>query len=284
METVYVGGLNFSSIGLGTFTMKGELLKKSLDCAINNGYTLIDTAFKYQNESEIGCFLSNIESQKNQIIVQTKFSATQLTSKKFLWLKYGRTTTEDAIKGSLKRLQKQCLDVYLLHSPSNGFEEYYGDLMKFREQGKVKVIGVCRFDESQLQKIREVCGEYPTINQIEIHPFHTNKKVINFCKENGITVEARSLFAHGDIMEELLQSDILKSIAKEYNKSIQQIVIRWVVQQGLVAVVKSGSQSHIKENIDVFDFSLTEKQMLMIDSMNRDQSFGFVSSKLKVSH
>lgn len=284
METVNVGGLNFSSIGLGTFPMKGELLKESLDCAINNGYTLIDTAFKYQNESEIGSFLSNINTPRNQIIVQTKFSATQLTYKKFLWFKYGRTTTEDAIKGSLERLQKKCLDVYLLHSPSNGFEKYYGDLMRFRGQGMVKMIGVCRFDESQLQKIRETCGEYPIINQIEIHPFYTNKKVIDFCKENGIAVEARSLFAHGDIMEELLQSDMLKSIAKEYDKSIQQIVIRWVVQQGLVAIVKSGSQSHIKENIDVFDFSLTGKQMSMIDSMNRNQSFGLVSGKMRVNH
>lgn len=284
METVNVGGLNFSSIGLGTFPMKGELLKESLDCAINNGYTLIDTAFKYQNESEIGSFLSNINTPRNQIIVQTKFSATQLTYKKFLWFKYGRTTTEDAIKGSLERLQKKCLDVYLLHSPSNGFEKYYGDLMRFRGQGMVKMIGVCRFDESQLQKIRETCGEYPIINQIEIHPFYTNKKVIDFCKEKGIAVEARSLFAHGDIMEELLQSDMLKSIAKEYDKSIQQIVIRWVVQQGLVAIVKSGSQSHIKENIDVFDFSLTGKQMSMIDSMNRNQSFGLVSGKMRVNH
>lgn len=284
MESVNVGGLNFSSIGLGTFPMKGELLKESLDCAINNGYTLIDTAFKYQNESEIGSFLSNINTPRNQIIVQTKFSATQLTYKKFLWFKYGRTTTEDAIKGSLERLQKKCLDVYLLHSPSNGFEKYYGDLMRFRWQGMVKMIGVCRFDESQLQKIRETCGEYPIINQIEIHPFHTNKKVIDFCKENGIAVEARSLFAHGDIMEELQRSDMLKSIAKEYDKSIQQIVIRWIVQQGLVAIVKSGSQSHIKENIDVFDFSLTEKQMSMIDSMNRNQSFGLISGKLRVNH
>ncbi len=284
METVNVGGLNFSSIGLGTFPMKGAMLKDALDCAINNGYTLIDTAFKYQNESEIGSFLSNINTPRNQIIVQTKFSATQLTYKKFLWFKYGRTTTEDAIKGSLERLQKKCLDVYLLHSPSNGFEKYYGDLMRFRGQGMVKMIGVCRFDESQLQKIRKTCGEYPIINQIEIHPFYTNKKVIDFCKENGIAVEARSLFAHGDIMEELLQSDMLKSIAKEYDKSIQQIVIRWVVQQGLVAIVKSGSQSHIKENIDVFDFSLTGKQMSMIDSMNRNQSFGLVSGKMRVNH
>ena len=280
MESVDVGGLNISRVGLGTFPLRGDALKESIACAINNGYTLIDTAFKYQNESEIGNYLS-IKNMENQIIVQTKFSATQLNYKKFLCLKYGRSTTEDAIKGSLGRLRKSCLDVYLLHSPSNGFERYYADLMRFREQGNVKVIGVCRFDESQLKKIREVCGEYPTINQIEIHPFHTNKKVIDFCKEHEIMVEARSLFAHGDIMEELKQSDILKSIAKEYNKNTQQIVVRWVVQQGFVAIIKSSSPNHIKENIEVFDFCLTEKEMSKIESLNRNQSFGCVSSKLK---
>lgn len=274
MNSINVGGLNLSQIGLGTFPMKGETLHNALIAAEGSGYGLIDTAFKYQNETEIGNFLSN----NNHIVVQTKLSATQISYKKFLWLKYGRKTTKDAIEGSMDRLRKQCLDVYLLHSPAKDYTDFYGDLKVFRRKNRVKVIGVCGFDERQLQVIRDKHGEYPAINQIEVHPFYSNKRVIDFCEKNGIVVEARSLFTHGDAVQELLQSDILKGIAREYNKSVPQVIVRWVVQQGLVAIVKSGTPSHIKDNADIFDFSLTNKQMEMIDSMNKNLSFGYKSS------
>lgn len=282
MDFVNIGDLTFSQVGLGTFPLKGGVLCSAMDCAVNNGYGLIDTAYKYQNETEIGEFVSEKSNlQKTPIVVQTKFSVTQLVYKKFLCFKYRKKTIKDAIEGSAKRLRKTCLDIYLLHAPSNGYVEYYSDLKKFREQRLVKKIGVCRFNERQLQDIRDKCGEYPAINQIEIHPLHTNKQVIDYCKENGIVVEARSLFTHGDAIQELMHSDILNGIAKEYDKSVPQVIVRWVIQQGLVAIVKSGTPDHIKENIDVFDFELTEKQMSMIDSMNRDQSFGVVGSLYK---
>ena len=282
MDFVKVGDLKLSQIGLGTFPLKGGALRSALDCAVNNGYVLIDTAFKYQNETEIGEFVSEYGNlYRTPIVIQTKFSVTQLTYKKFLCFKYRKKTIKDAIDGSAKKLRKTCLDIYLLHAPSNGYVEYYSDLQKFREQRMVNIIGVCRFDERQLQDIKDKCGEYPAINQIEVHPFYTNKRVIDYCKENGIVVEARSLFTHGDAIQDLMQSDILNGIAKEYDKSVPQVIVRWVVQQGLIAIVKSGMPDHIKENIDVFDFELTEKQMSMIDSMNRNQSFGVVGRPYK---
>lgn len=282
MNYINIGGLILPQLGLGTFPLKDDDLRKALDCAVNNGYGLIDTAYKYQNENEIGEFVSEYTNlHRTPIVVQTKFSVTQLVYKKFLCFKYGKRTIKDAIDGSAKRLQKTSLDIYLLHAPSNGYVEYYSDLQKIREQRMVKIVGVCRFDERQLQDIKDKCGEYPAINQIEVHPFYTNKQVIDYCKENGIVVEARSLFTHGDAIQELMQSEILNGIAKEYDKSVPQVIVRWVVQQGLIAIVKSGTPDHIKENIDVFDFELTEKQMSMIDSMNRDQSFGVVGSLYK---
>lgn len=281
MNTISIGRLEVSQVGLGTFPLKGEVLETTMDYAINNGYTLIDTAYKYKNETEIGSFLAAGNVHEKPIIVQTKFSVTQLSYKKFLWMKYGRKTTKDAIVGSMNRLQKECLDIYLLHSPSKGYVDYYGDLIKYREQGMVKVIGVCKFDEQQMKDIKNAYGEYPSINQIEVHPYYTNKRVIEFCKDNGIAIEARSLFTHGDALKEMMQSEVLQKIAKEYNKSIPQIIIRWAVQQGLVALVKSKTPSHIKENVDVFDFCLTEKQMSSIDYMNRDKSYGYKSIHLQ---
>ena len=257
--------------------MKGDVLNNALSCALSCGYELIDTAFKYQNESEIGDVLANHWNEQNKVLVQTKFSVTQLLYRRILWLTYGRKTTKDAIKGSMKRLNKDCLDVYLLHSPSKGYVDFYGELIKYREQGKVKVIGVCKFDEQQLKDIKNAYGEYPSINQIEVHPYHSNKRIIEFCREQGIAVEARSIFTHGDAIDELLHSEILLELSKEYGKTIPQVIVRWIIQQGMIAIVKSQSHNLIKENVDVFDFCLTEKQMSMIDSMNKNQSFGYKS-------
>lgn len=284
MNFVNVGGLNLTQIGLGTFPLKGEVLQNAMAVAINNRYGLIDTAFKYKNETDIGEFLTQNVGIFPPVVVQTKFSVTQLTYKKFLWYKYGRNTTKDAIEGSLKRLGKQFLDIYLLHSPSNGYVSLYGDLKEFREQQRVKVIGVCKFDEHQLQDIYDNYGEYPAINQIEVHPFYTNKPLIEFCKEHGILVEARSIFTHGDALTELLNSKLLIDIAERYNKTVPQIILRWIVQQQLVAVVKSETERHIKENAQIFDFELSEIEMAKIDSLNKNQSFGYISTKKKTTN
>jgi diketogulonate reductase-like aldo/keto reductase len=215
------------------------------------------------------------------VLVQSKLSVTQLTYKKFLCFKYNKKTIDDGINGSIERLKKENLDVYLLHAPSNGFEKYWGDLLRFKEQGKAKVVGVCRFDEKQLQIIKNQYGGYPAINQIEVHPFHTNKRLIEFCKSKGIAVEARTLLTHGDALNEFLSNDTLVGIAYSHKKTVPQVIIRWVVQQGVIAIVKSENNKHIKENIEVFDFCLDNNEMALIDSLNKDQSFGCVSSKNK---
>lgn len=281
MEYKNVDVLKLPVIGLGTFPLKGEALNNTLNAAVSCGYRLIDTAFKYQNEIEIGDFLDTNRDVENPIYVQTKFSATQLTYKKFLFFKYGRKTIDDGINGSRERLKKDCIDVYLLHAPSNGYENYFGDMLRFREQGQAKIVGVCRFDEKQLQTVKNLYGEYPAINQIEVHPFHTNKKLIDFCQSKGITVEARTIFTHGDALSDMLNNEVLKAIAAEHEKSVPQIVLRWIVQQGLIAIVKSETAKHIQENINVFDFSLSNQEIALVDSLNKDLSFGCVSSNSK---
>jgi len=277
MNTVNVGGINITQIGLGTFPLRGDALHGALTYAINNGYGLIDTAYRYHNEVEIGSFLATQDVPS--VVVQTKFSEIQLSYKKFWKIKYGRKTTKDAIEGSMDRLQKKCLDIYLLHSPSRRYVDFYSDLIRFREQNKVKVIGVCQFGKNQLQDIKNKCGEYPAINQIEVHPFYSNKHVIGFCKEHGIAVEARSIFTHGDALNELIRNELLLRIAEDHKKTVPQIILRWIVQQGLIAIVKSGNKMHIQENSNVFDFNLSDKEMEQIDSLNKNTSFGCVSNR-----
>ena len=277
-----IAGLVFPCIGLGTYPMRGDGLKVALDAALSHGYTLFDTAFKYGNESEIGHCLG-ASSSSGKVIIQTKISVTQLTQKRFLGIRVGRNTERDALQGSLKRLVREKLDVYLVHSPASGFDTVYPSLMQFRKEGLVSVIGVCGFQEDHLRTIKNKFGEFPSINQIEVHPYNSNRSLIDFCKENGIAVEARSPFAHGDAMNDFMMNPVLSSFAKKYDKTVPQIIIKWLIQQGLIVISKSGNPVHISANIDVFDFEMTELEMKAIGNLNRNQSFGFVSSR-RVAH
>ena len=275
MEYLNIGSLKLPQVGLGTFPMQGDVLASSISEAYNFGYRLFDTAYKYKNESGLA---SNLKGNDTDYIIQTKFSVTQLSYKKFLWFKYDKKTMDDALDGSMQRLGTPCLDVYLLHAPSKGYVDFFGNLLRYKEQDKVKVTGVCRFNEKQLLDIKDVYGVFPEMNQIEVHPYHSNKRMIEFCKERGIAVEARSVFTHGDALKNLMNEDVLIQIARECNKTIPQIIVRWIVQQGMIAIVKSESRQHIQENIDVFDFYLTEFQMHKIDTLNKNMSFGCVSN------
>ena len=276
MNSYEISGLVFPCIGLGTYPMRGEVLKVAVEAALSNGYTLFDTAFKYGNELEIAHCLGT-SSYQGKVIVQTKISVTQLSQKRFLGIRYGRNTERDALMGSLNRLGRDKLDVYLVHSPASGFGAVYSSLMQFREEGLVSIVGVCGFQEEQLRTIKNKFGEFPSINQIEVHPYYSNRRLVDFCKENGITVEARSPFAHGDAMNEFMLNPVLSSIASNYEKSVPQVIIKWLIQRGLIVIAKSENPIHIAENMDVFGFEITESEMNSIDNLNRDCSFGFVS-------
>ena len=278
MNTISVSGREFPCIGLGTFPMHGQELRCAVEAALSSGYWLLDTAFKYGNESEIGHCLKSFPVSK-EVIVQTKISVTQLSDKRFIGIRYGRHTEKDALRGSLKRLERKKLDVYLVHSPASGFERLYASLIRFREAGLVDVIGVCGFQEDHLRKIKVKFGEYPTINQIEVHPFLSNRRLVGFCQDNGITVEARSPFAHGDAMNEFMLNPILSSIASRHWKTVPQIIIKWLVQQGFIVIAKSENPVHISENINLCEWGLDDLEMKSINSLNRDLSFGFVSGQ-----
>lgn len=278
MNSYEVSSLVLPCIGLGTYPLRGDGLKVALEAALSHGYTLFDTAFKYGNESEIAHCLG-ASSSSGKVIVQTKISVTQLTQKSFLGIRYGRNTERYALQGSLKRLERERLDVYLVHSPARGFDSLYSSLMRFRREGLVSLIGVCGFQEDHLRTIKNMFGEFPSINQIEVHPYNSNRRLIDFCMENGIAVEARSPFAHGDAMSDFMLNPVLSSIASNYEKSVPQVIIKWLIQRGLIVIAKSENPVHIAENMNVFDFEISESEMKSIDALNRDHSFGFVSRK-----
>lgn len=274
MEYINLDETKLPLVGLGTFSQHGDVLRKTITTSLEAGVNYFDTAFKYQNEKEIGQILecSNVD----YVVLQSKVCAKQLLgSKKWLWL--DKESVEKAYKKTCKRLEKDSIDVFLLHSFMQGQEKFYEQLMRLRDHKAVKIIGVCNFGIEQLEQIKQKVGEYPMLLQAEIHPYHSQKELIGFCKQNNITLEARSPFAHGDVMNEWGADKTLASISVHYGKSIQQIILKWIVQQGIIAMPRSSNPKHIVDNYSIFDFSLTNEEMASIDRLNKNQSFGFVS-------
>lgn len=274
MEYIELNESKLPLVGLGTFSQHGEVLRKTITTSLEAGVNYFDTAFKYQNEKEIGQILRC--SKIDNVMLQSKVCAKQLLgSKRWLWL--DKESVEKAYKNTCKRLEKDSIDVFLLHSFMQGQEMFYEQLMRLRDHKAVKIIGVCNFGIEQLEQLKQKVGEYPMLLQAEIHPYHSQKGLIGFCKQNNITLEARSPFAHGDVMNEWESDKDLISISNHYGKSIQQIILRWIVQQGIIAMPRSSNPKHIVDNYKIFDFSLTNEEMTSIDKLNRNQSFGFVS-------
>lgn len=271
MDQLSVGGVSVPVLGLGTYSMEGERLRLAVNTALGVGYTWFDTAYRYKNERELGKALRCVDSQRGW--VSSKLSGLQYVGERKWWY-LNRVSAKKALKGSLKRLDVRQLDMYMLHSPFNHYEKAYAELIALRETGLVRLSGVSGFDENQLKHIKQFCGEYPQFNMVECHPHFSNKGLIAFCRENGVQVIARSPFAHGLILPVLGKDEGLSAMSKRYDKSVPQLVLKWMVQQGLAVVVRSCDPNHIRENIDIFDFELAEGEMEYIDGLNLDQSYG----------
>ena len=241
--------------------------------AICLGYSLFDTAKKYSNEKELGALLH----EKDTVLVQTKVHPGQILGRRrYLWL--NRKSVRSSFFLSSKTMQRNP-DVFFIHCPFVGYERHFNKMVFMREVGEVKAIGVCNVDLNQLKKLISEVGSKPDIIQVEIHPYHTNRDLIEYCRDQEILVEARSPFAHGDAMQDWMDDERLKQIAKQYGKSVPQIILRWITQQNVIPIVRTTNYGHLQDNISIFDFCLTDVENLYIFSLNKDLSFGCISSK-----
>jgi len=260
-------------IGFGTFPLKGVELRSTLQKAYNIGYRLFDSAFLYQNEQDIGDCIANGILDREKVVLTSKMQGVQyIGHRKYLYL--DGASVSKIYRKVCKRFHADYLDVFLLHSPFNGCSKAYKELLQLNMENKVKVIGVSNFNEQEIDALYSECGEYPMINQIELHPYNTMKGIVAYCKEHGIQVEAYSPFGRGNLVSEILNNPKLQEIASTHNKTIGQVVLRWIVQQGIITIPRSTNEERMKQNLDVFDFALTEDEMLYIDSLNQNKGFG----------
>lgn len=237
--------------------------------AYKAGFRVFDTARIYgYSECELGKMVAL--HKRGDVFVCTKVSDMDLTREG------GADTVRGNLMNSLKDLGTDYVDLYLLHWPSGNWIEMYKEMDELYKEGLAKHIGVCNFkvsDFEELAKVPEVT--MPQFCQIECHPFCMHKDVLDYCKKNGIRVLAHT--PTGRMKQDVKGNQVLKKIADAHGKSIPQIVLRWHVQNGRIPITHTKNPSHIKDNMDIFDFSLSEEEITRIDSLNREESlFHFV--------
>ena len=255
--------IEMPQLGFGVWQVPDDGAAEAVSEALRVGYRSIDTAKIYENETGTGAGISASGVERKDIFLTTK-----------VWNEdQGYDRTLAAFDASIERLGGkdaiEPLDLYLIHWPTpekDTYVETFKALLKLRDEGKVRAVGVCNFDIEHLERLKDETGEYPAINQIELHPDFQQKEIRAFCHENGIAVEAWSPLGQGG---DLLKNPVLDGIAERVGKSVAQVIIRWHLQIGNVVIPKSVTPSRIAENFDVFDFELTEDDMFAIDALDR---------------
>ncbi|KPB03150.1 aldo/keto reductase [Bacillus sp. CHD6a] len=260
--TTLHNGVEMPWFGLGVFKVEeGQEVESSVKIAIHAGYKSIDTAAIYKNEEGVGKGIRESDVPREELFITTKvWNADQ-----------GYESTLKAFDESMEKLGLEYLDLYLVHWPVKGkYVETWKALEKLYKDGKVRAIGVSNFQIHHLQDILDVAEVKPMVNQVEYHPKLSQVELLNFCKENGIQMEAWSPLMQG----QLLDNDVLKDIAAAHNKSVAQVILRWDLQNGVVTIPKSVKEHRIKENADIFDFELSEDEMQRIHALNEDKRVG----------
>jgi diketogulonate reductase-like aldo/keto reductase len=253
-------------LGLGVFKVEeGAELIQAVKSAIAHGYRSIDTAAIYQNETGVGQAIKEA-LQDNNLSREELF----VTSK--VWTAdMGYEETIAAYEASLAKLGLEYLDLYLIHWPVKGkYKETWRALETLYKEGRVKAIGVSNFQIHHLEEVMKDAEIKPMVNQVELHPYLSQQALLSFCQEQGIQLEAWSPLMQG----QLLDQPVLKQIAAKHSKSVAQVIIRWDLQRGIITIPKSTKEHRIIENVDVFDFLLTEEDMNLINTLNQDQRVG----------
>lgn len=257
-------GVEIPILGFGVFqiTDLAECERCVVD-AIQTGYTHIDTAASYQNEEAVGrgIKLSGVEREK--LFITTK-----------LWIQSdGYENAKKAFENSLRKLQLDYIDLYLIHQP---FGDVYGEWRAMEElyqQGKIRAIGVSNFYPDRITDLMIHNKITPAVNQIEVNPFQQQIETQKFLEEKGVMVEAWAPFAEG--RNNLFQNSLLLSLAEKHNKSVAQIILRWLVQRGIIALAKTTHKERMVENISVFDFELSTEDMAAIGTLDTKTSCFF---------
>jgi diketogulonate reductase-like aldo/keto reductase len=254
-------GVKMPWLGLGVWkTKNGEEVIQAVKSAISAGYRSIDTAAAYGNEDGVGIAIKQSGVPRDQLFITTKvWNADQ-----------GYDSTLRAFEESRKKLDLEVIDLYLIHWPVKGkYKDTWRALEKLYKDGAVRAIGVSNFHTHHLKEVISGSEIVPMVNQVEYHPLLSQQELRTFCVSNQIQLEAWSPLMQGN-----LDIPLLIELATLYSKSPAQIILRWDLQNGVVTIPKSINDRRIRENCDIFDFSLSEDDIARINALNKNQRFG----------
>ena len=249
-------GYKIPVVGLGTWKSEpGDSTYNAVLDSINAGYRHIDTARAYDNESDVGRAVNDAEVPREDLFITTK-----------LWNKdQGYETALEACEKSLARLDCNYMDLYLIHWPlKDKRNDSWKAFIELQDQGLCKSIGVSNFTIDNLKELESKYGVLPAINQVEFHPYHYQKDLLDYCNSKNIIIEAYSPLVHAKRMDEVR----LVTISEELNRTPAQVLIRWAMQRGMVVLPKSVNKDRIIENFSVFDFEISDSIMKRLDDLD----------------
>ncbi|OGI90801.1 glyoxal reductase [Candidatus Nomurabacteria bacterium RIFCSPLOWO2_01_FULL_40_15] len=259
-------GLKMPIIGFGTYKItEGEDIEHAVKSALDVGYRLIDTAKIYRNEEGVGRAIKESGIKREEIFITTK-----------LWNPdQGYESALRAIDESLAKLGLSYVDLYLVHWPTasedvsvslNKREETWRAMEEIYKSGKAKAVGVSNYTITHLEEMKKYATILPAVNQVEFHPFLYQEELLNYCQQNDIILNAYRPITNG----KKLNNKIIEDIAKKHDKSSAQVLLRWSLQHGCIAIPKSVHKNHIKENLNIFDFELSREDMEKLDTLNEN--------------
>lgn len=271
-------GVEMPQHGYGTYMIPREKLSWAIRTAYEMGYRLFDTAWRYYNEGAIADALKENGIKREDVFITSKFNADSVckfgyhSAKLSVLNRLRKETIHNAIEESFKNLRTDYIDLYLIHWPYDFWKDIWEEMLKFYEQGRFRAIGVCSFLPPQIEALKSISDIVPAVNQFEISPLNTQKELIKWCKARGIAVESMSTFSHFRSVEprlELMNHEKLLPLAEKYGKSVVQVVFKWLLQQDVIIIPKTWDYNHMLENISLWDFTISDEDMAIIDSIDK---------------
>lgn len=251
-------GIKMPMAGIGTFLLTPDEAEASVLAALSYGYCLIDTANAYVNEKAVGRAIRKSGVPREDIFLETK-----------LWPSFYEQA--DAVDKTLARLDTDYIDLLLIHQPAGNYVAGYRQMEKAYKEGKVRAIGLSNFNQGQIEEILGLCEVKPAVLQTEVHPYFQERELKKFLERAGMVIQAWYPLGHGD--KALLEEPLFAELAKKYGKTNAQVILRWHIQAGNIVIPGSKNPAHIKDNFDLFDFSLTEEEMEKIAALDKDTRY-----------
>ncbi len=251
-------GVDMPMAGIGTFLLTPDEAEASVLYALEVGYRLIDTANAYLNEKAVGRAMKQSSVEREDIFLETK-----------LWPTFYEQA--DAVDKTLERLGTDYIDLLLIHQPAGNYAAGYRLMEKAYKEGKVRAIGLSNFNEEKIKEILDICEIKPAVLQTEIHPYDQEKELKEFLKQTGMAIQAWYPLGHGD--ENLLKEPVFMELGQKYRKEPAQIILRWHIQAGNIVIPGSKNPVHIQDNFELFDFTLTQQEMMRIAELDQHKRY-----------